>query len=178
MPLIANPVLAKINNYPRQEIKELSGDHRMADKSEIESFHWWKVFCRIAIEVFPFFLEKLRNLIELEDQLPVCRVHGDLGAPNLAQEKDQLWIFDWEESTENGPILTDEIVYELSVNTKNYRRKPKQEWIRFFDRYLRDTLPLKQRDIMAALAFRHSFAPGTSQMYIENWNKLVESKVL
>lgn len=169
LPDEARPLPATPSLYPRSCVDEWGGRIRMAKPEEVESFAWWRRVSEVGTGSSRAFFEELKRLIKLEPGLPVRQVHGDLGPANLASVDGRLWVLDWEESTDDGPELVDEIGYDLGVHAQALKRRPEKELRRFFARYLLGASPEKRRDIMAALAFRKAIAPSNVDVYIRNW---------
>jgi len=171
LPFDARPIEPSLESYPEECIQQIGGPVRVAEFREVETFPWWHQFCDIAKKSSHVntFKEELQELIISNSGLPVCQVHGDLGPANLAFSGDQLWIFDWEESTDIGPVLTDKIGFDLAVHTKKIRRQSDTVLKSFKNRYLNDPSPEKRRDVMAALAFRLKFEKPVTEIYVRNW---------
>lgn len=161
--------------YPRSCAEEFGGSPRMVAPSKVESFSWWRCLTEIAQDSFKPFLGRLSDLIYSCSGLLVRRVHGDFGPHNFITQNNQLWVLDWEESSDNGPALTDQIGYYLSVNAKAVRRRPRAVLRNFAVRYLRGASHEKLRDVMAALAFRKNVVALDTDIYIRNWDYLTKS---
>ena len=172
----------KLNKWPRYSnlsqmvrlyfscIEEHMGVDRLASADEVKSFFWWRRLEETSPCYVKLFLSELFDLICSCSGLPVRLVHGDFGPHNVFKVADQLVIVDWEESSVNGPILTDEIGYYMSVNAKALRRKPKVILRSFGLSYLRGASSKKIRDIMAALAFRRTVITSDTDIYIKHWD--------
>lgn len=174
LPTTALPLPTVPGRFPRDCIEELGGPVRLAKLEEVETFDWWRRFNRVAAESARGFLDELRGLIQ-NDGLPVRRVHGDIGSANLAMDNGRLWVMDWEESADTGPVLTDEIGYDLAAHTRMLRWRPQKELNRFSARYLRGASQERRRDVMAALAFRKLVDPSDASVYIRHWHLLTKA---
>ena len=179
-PLIMNalpsyPNIAKTVQRYRPCIEEYGGPVRLSAPIEVKSFLWWHALKNSLLEPIKCFVSELFDLICSCSGLPVRRVHGDLGPHNIIEMADQLRIIDWEESSENGPILTDEIGYYICVTAKSMRRRPKEVLRKFGQLYLLGASHERVRDVMAALAFRRTVATSDTSdtdVYIMHWNYL------
>lgn len=169
LPLNARPLSGTLGAYPKSCINELSGRPHLAMLQEVETFDWWRHFNSLSDEALYPFCDELKRLVTSEEFLPVCRIHGDLGPANMIRANGQLWLFDWEESTANGPILSDKIGYDLAIHIRVLKKHPKQALMQFFERYFHGANPETRRDIMAALAFRYTIAPSITLPYIQLW---------
>jgi len=175
LPTNVSQLEATLNNFPKKCVDEFSGIHNVIRYEKFEEIHWWKQFYKVGVNDFPYFVRMLLELVKEGKGLPVCRAHGDLGVHNIAINGDQIWLFDWENSIENAPILTDELIFSLFVFARRYKFFPFLLWKNFFTQYISTTDLVQQRDIMAVLAFRYTFAPALSEKYIYHWNSLIRS---
>lgn len=168
----AQPYPVNLVSYPQKCIDELAGLTHMAMPQELQTYFWWRCFDRPTNKTLDSFRNELKRLIKAKGGLPVCHIHGDFGPANIMCENDNLWIFDWEESTAHGPLLADKIGYDMAVHSRELKKHPEQILQSFFERHLRGADSEARRDVMAALAFRYKFAPTTTQLYIEKWAEI------
>lgn len=168
LPIDYKSIPLTLESYPEKHVNEIGGLVRVAKFSEVESFPWWQQFSKISntCEHRYYVREELRNLITSLDGLPVWRVHGDLRPANLVTSKDQLWIFDWEFSSETGPVLTDKIGFDLAIHAKKIIVRPDSVLKLFNARYLFDSSYENKRDVLAALAFRLTVEENLTDLYI------------
>ncbi|MBW4575255.1 MAG: hypothetical protein KME08_08220 [Aphanothece sp. CMT-3BRIN-NPC111] len=121
IPVEAKPVNTSWDNFPAQCIQEYAGPDQFVYGEQLRKLPWWQRFWKVT-EAESAFAQEVRDLQDLP--LRVRRVHGDLVPANMVSVKDQLWIFDWEESCTHAPYMTDEIVFFLALNQRQILSNP------------------------------------------------------
>jgi len=83
---------------------------------------------------------KIRVNTVMSEGYTAAFVHGDFGAHNLKQVGPTIWIYDWESSSENGPVMTDYINLFLGQCANdilsNKLRRMAQRSFEFADRFI------------------------------------------
>ena len=88
--------------FPRQAVDAYQSDRRWTDRSNLHELSWWNRATRGVPKLFA------QDLIwAVGEGFEVGRVHGDLGAHNMARSREDLWIYDWESSALDGPAFSD-----------------------------------------------------------------------
>ena len=82
--------------------------------SQLLSLNWYQNFSSMLksqtiMAINEFFMDK--NVV-------ISFIHGDMGSENSFLFKDRLWIVDWEKSTQDGPVATDEVAHWLGKTVK------------------------------------------------------------
>lgn len=101
----------------------------------------------------------------------VCRAHGDLGTMNMIRVDDQLLIFDWEECCDDAPILTDELMFFLVLNQREFLAKPVVGLRELKRRYLSGASAQRRRDVIMALAFIRASEKPVATNILYNWER-------
>lgn len=171
LPIDYMSISIALESYPEKCVEEIGGIVRVAEFREIEASPWWLRFSEMAkkSEQRHAFRNELCSMIISLGGLPVCQVHGDLRPANLVSSRDQLWIFDWEFSSDAGPVLTDKIGFDLAVHARKISLRPDVVLKSFNARYMNTSSTEKKRDVLAALAFRLTFEENITDLYIRNW---------
>ena len=165
IPTDAKPVKVSLDAFPTQCVKEYAGATRIVDSEQLKEFIWWQRFWEVT-KAESSFAQEVRYF--QKSPLRVCRVHGDLGIINMMRVNGQLWIFDWEESCDRAPHMTDEIVFFLILNQRKFIAKPFVGLRAFTKRYLSGASQEYRQDVVMALAF----------LYGVNWNLMVMKKLV
>ena len=84
-----------------------------------------------------------------EYSICVRPIHGDLGVHNVVHANGYFWIFDWEEWQGEGPCLTDEVAFYISLNRRRILRAPVRALGRFVSNFNRHS----RTDLAMAIAF-------------------------
>lgn len=142
------------------------GSPRRVSGQELEQMAWWRAF-RAKAESYPDFVRSVEA--RLRNGISVCRVHGDLNETNVLADGKKLWLLDWERSSSEGPVRTDEICRQADQRWAATRCDPCAS-VRDFRRACWDGKSAEeQTEVLAALAFLTAaeFTPVT--MLVENW---------
>jgi glycosyltransferase involved in cell wall biosynthesis len=155
----------------RAYLQELSGtETRVLNVNEIGATSWWQSFSEVAPQLSPQFIEELRSLIS--DFLPVGHVHGDPVVNNLVRFAGELWIIDWEGSSDVGPRRTDEIAHYLLSSPERIIRNPRVAIRAFASVFLDRVSDADRRDVMAALAFLAGTRVDPAWQIIRHWDEI------
>jgi hypothetical protein len=170
IPESARPLPRVEGAYPARCVAELAAETRRLSAAEIRRTSWWAEYESLLGDEHAAFAADLSE--RLVDGGSVCRTHGDFGTTNIVRDGDSLWIFDWEESHQEGPVLTDEISFYLGVNRPRSSTDPGSLIARFRERFLGDGSPIRRVDVMLALAFRYTVNARPAGLLISNWDQL------
>lgn len=103
----------------------------------------------------------------------VSFIHGDMGSENVFIFKEKLWVVDWEKSTLDGPIATDEIAHWLgkTVDSQGLNK----QLINLFNEVFGDG-GKSNPDIFLALCYLKSvhFPPG--EFVFDDFERTILSK--
>ena len=150
-----------------QEIRSLRNSfmfcQRMVSYKELAHELW---VCNFKRKISPkstfhiAFLESVKNGVE------VSWVHGDFAGHNFRKSGETIWLFDWEEMTESGPILVDEICFFLCIRRFELGWSMKRVWGEFNQKYL--ATPHRKAAIQA-LAFLYGQGITMGYEMIQQW---------
>ena len=171
IPIDAKPLRKNLISYPTACVDEISGEYRPIGPHGFESLSWWNRFLDGCDGFSPEFVRELKeaNLANTD----CCRSHGDFGTHNMVKEPNgDLWVYDWEESCEDAPILADEISYFLGVHRSSNPSKHQLLFERFRAHFFDKNNPQRRVDIMLALAFRSIVNRPSTDLIISRWNQL------
>jgi hypothetical protein len=88
-------------------------------------------------------------LASMRDGIDVCLTHGDFACHNILTSAKCFWIVDWEECTELGPCLADEICFFLCVRRYEMGWSMRRVVAAFRAAYLDRGEPLASRSLQA-----------------------------
>jgi hypothetical protein len=100
----------------------------------------------------------------------IARAHGDLAIHNMFQADGQPWIFDWEESVDDAPRLTDRLAFELSKALRPIVRSPRS-WRTILDRRAPALGSMPRHELMQALTFRYQQQMQDARIIVKNWDQ-------
>ncbi|NLE06779.1 MAG: hypothetical protein GX638_18535 [Crenarchaeota archaeon] len=110
-------------------------------------------------------------LAALDSPVSVVRTHGDFLGHNFRRAGDEIWVFDWEEYTDCGPFLVDEIGFFLCVYRYGLNKSVQEVNQLFIENYLRKGGD-KCRDAVLALAFLFGANIAMAQDIVSLWQPL------
>lgn len=148
-------------------LNEIAFDQITMDNDAVLKSEWWRQLNTLEA-VKPRFVRTLRPL--LEEGLPVCFAHGDMGINNLVISRGVLWIVDWEEGALSSPIRTDEISYYLCLHQRHVLAQPQRALARFARLLLIGRSRETWRDVLAALAYLAASDRTSAQALLSVWN--------
>jgi hypothetical protein len=150
----------------RPAVTEIAGNLQLLDRDAMIRSDWWKQLETLS-GVTPQFMRDLDSL--MVGELPVCRVHGDLGVNNLIVSDGILWIVDWEHSSESAPHRTDEISYFLSTHVREDVTNPRHAISIFEQHFLNGESSENWRDALAGLAFLAAHGRASARTMLSRW---------
>jgi glycosyltransferase involved in cell wall biosynthesis len=151
----------------RSHFDQIANSTVVLDSREIRATEWWNRYEKVRDTLSDDFNNECDEFAAGE--LPVCRVHGDLGVNNLARAGGDLWVIDWEESSDIGPRRTDEVGYYISVHQKWIFRNPRAAARHFHRTFLRDATESDRSQIIAAMAFLVSTGRDAALEIVRVW---------
>jgi hypothetical protein len=148
MPAKVKPVPAIWEPIPKRCRDELAGISRR--KRQIEELSWWADFNNKSGEV-----KLLAEAIDAghDREVEVCWAHGDYTSRNVSCIGDEVWLFDWENSSPDAPLITDEVRFFLAMHGRQIVSNPPEVAKALGRRYLASSDTAAQRDLALALAF-------------------------
>lgn len=170
IPTTAQPLEATYNAYPGPCVEEFAGRPRTVQPDRLDRLAWWQQFCEANGDKCGAFVEQLRQMAR--NGVQVRRAHGDFGPANIVRVDGRLWVYDWEESCDDAPALTDEVSFYLGINFKKILADPLAALGKFAARHLRNVQPQRRTDVMLALAFRHTVGFKDASLFIEHWERI------
>lgn len=169
MPAQAKPVPATWGEIPqacRDELAKLS-----LHAKPIEELTWWSQFLAKADEV-----KSLGEAIERnsEAMAHVCWAHGDFTSRNICFVDDQVWVFDWENSSADAPVLTDEMRFFLGMQGRRTASKPADVAAALGRRFVAGKDRLAKQNLALALAFL-STCTKSGVICAQHWDHIVQT---
>ena len=169
IPTDAKPVQSSWSSFPRDCVREYAGPVRTIGRQQLTKLDWWKNFWDVTPPESAF-AQDVRKA--QEQPIRVCRAHGDLGVMNMIGVDDQILIFDWEECCDDAPILTDELMFFLVLNQREFLAKPVVGLRKLNERYLSGASAQRRCDVVMALAFIRASDKPVATKILYNWEDL------
>jgi hypothetical protein len=164
MPAEARPVRARWEPVPRRcrdELVEISRHQR-----RLQDLSWWDRFRAKAPEVAP-----LAAAVEghHDREVDVAWAHGDFTRRNICMVGREVWLFDWENSAPDAPVMTDEVRFFVNTQARWFGSRPAAVAQALRRRYLPDGDEEAKRALALALAFLCTCTRGALS-YGRHWN--------
>ncbi|MGA3266045.1 MAG: glycosyltransferase [Verrucomicrobiota bacterium] len=153
LPTEARPPLLKQDWGTSVLTAEYCGLRRRMTRDEITGLSWWTEYIQSLRPEHRDFHEELTRL--LASGAEVCRAHGDLALSNMVTDGSCTWLFDWELSHPDAPVLTDAVGFFMSFTVGKVPRDPAAQLAKFRAHFLPDDSAQRRLDIMLAIAFRN-----------------------
>lgn len=170
IPVDAVPLDASMSCYPAQCVGEIGAEHSPIGPGGHEAFSWWQNYLNLTESLDSSFVDELAQASS--DNTTCCQTHGDFWITNMVKEPNgDLWIFDWEECCQDGPILADEISYFLGVHRPSSQPEFDSLVAEFQERFLDESPPQRRIDVMLALAYRSTVNARKADLIISRWNQ-------
>ncbi len=166
MPVDAQPVAAKWEPIPRRCRDELAGLARRFQS--VKKLSWWNSFCELRGEV--------RSLAEAIDswadqEIEVGWAHGDFTHRNICRVQNEVWIFDWENSCRDAPMMTDEVRFHWALQSRKMISNSMKAASTLPPHLVTPSDPRKTRDLAFALAFLCTRTQG-GLVCGRNWSEI------
>jgi len=166
MPAHARPIPAKWEPIPQRCRTELvESSHQTKRFKELS---WWSEFLDKAGEVKPL-VEAIK--VEGDQEIEVCWAHGDFTHRNICCVQDEVWLFDWENSASDAPVMTDKVRFFSSARRRIVSR-PADVAFALGQRFLTSGDKCRRRDLALALAFLCTRTQG-GMTYGQYWDQIV-----
>ena len=171
IPSDACPLEPNQSSFPTECVRAIGGTHQPLASGGCSTLSWWSAFLEHSETINQDFFRELSQA-KTESAL-MCRSHGDFGIGTLVRDSnDDLWVFDWEESCPDGPVLADEISFFFDIN-RPHRDSDYQSLItQFRKHFLANNDPKHRVDVMLALAFRYTVHKRDADLIISRWDQL------
>jgi hypothetical protein len=152
-----------LNAYPKASVDEFSGPSQFMPRSQIVTTNWWQNFRRTFAES-----RVADDACEAVDSgCEGCQVHGDMGPGNILITSGDPWIIDWENASESGPVLVDQIGFYLAVNQKCILRSPGEELASIMKRFAPTAGQIK--NTLVALVYLHGHGIPSATSLLNKW---------
>jgi len=172
IPESARPLPNAEDSYPAACVAEFAREPRRMSAADLQQTSWWAAFeSNLGLD-HPAFTAHIRTHLEAQEGAKVCRTHGDFGRANIVLHGETPWIFDWEESHPDGPVMSDDVSFYLDVNKPRSSSDSATVIAGLRDRFSTDADPVRRVAVMLALAFRSTVAPRSAGGLISHWNQL------
>ena len=148
LPVNAQPVAAKWETTPRRCRDELAGISRRF--LAVRELSWWNAFCELRGEI-----RSLAAAIDswADQEIEVGWAHGDFSHRNICRVGNQVWIFDWENSCDDAPLMTDEVRFAWALQSRKMISDSVKAASALPPHLVTPSDPRKTRDLAFALAF-------------------------
>jgi hypothetical protein len=164
MPAEARPVPAEWEPIPQRCRDELVAISR--HERPVQDLSWWDRFRAIAGELGPL-AEAING--QAGRAASVAWAHGDFTRRNMCRVGREVWLFDWENSAPDAPVMTDEIRFLWNRQARWIAADPAQFARSLRRRYLANGDEEVRRDLALALAFLCT-CTGAAVLCGENWD--------
>jgi hypothetical protein len=135
--------------YPAHAVRDFQGVPIDVPCAEIGQLTWRPGHSTVLSDAKEFNNELLNEV----KPWTVGRVHGDFGRHNVRLSTNGIWVYDWEMSAEDGPILTDHVGWELTKLRGRIQAEP-HNWRELVDHYVPALTKLPRHQLAQAIAFR------------------------
>jgi hypothetical protein len=167
LPVNAQPVKAKWDGIPKLCSDELvAGSCRV---QRIEKLSWWSSFQRITSDIKPL-ADDINSWNDRE--ATVCFAHGDFTGSNICHDSGSIWVFDWEDSAPDAPIMTDEVRFFLEARTRLLVNNPKKAAKLLARRFLSISDDDVKKNMALSLAFLCSRGNGSGIIMGKHWYQI------
>ena len=136
--------------------------------SQVKERPWWRHFCKQE-GVPTAFLSALTEA--MEEDVCVCRVHGDMNRTNLLLGSKSVCLLDWERSDDVGPCLADKLALNLDLLWSLLQRKPSTALLRFQSEHWADRDVSYRNMVILALAFLVGAEFTPAVRLVQEWYK-------
>lgn len=170
MPVHARPIPAKWEPIPRRCRDELvKASRRM---KPIKELPWWDSFREVRGEV-----ESLAEAIDrwADLAIDVCWAHGDFTHRNICQVGNSVWLFDWENSSPDAPVMTDEVRFFWAMQSRRITSDPARVASALSRSFLTGADERRRRDLALALAFLCTCTQG-GIVCGRNWSQITQRR--
>lgn len=170
MPVDARPIPPKWEPVPRRCHGELvRSSHRI---KPIKQLSWWDSFSELRDQVKP-----LAEAVDhwADQEIEVCRAHGDFTHRNICEAANRVWVFDWENSSPDAPVLTDEVRFFWAMQSRSITTGHGRVAAALRRRFLTGADEYRRRDLALALAFLCTRTQG-GIVCGRNWSQMSQRR--
>jgi len=154
--------------FPRRCQTELSQFSFKA--TNIERLSWWPAFQQRKTNVEPLATE-IDSWSDRETE--VCFAHGEFTNANMQYTRESIWVFDWEDSAPDAPVMTDEVGFFLGNRTRSTINKPIYVADMIRRHFLVGSGEAKKRNVAMALAYLCSRDNRSAIILVKQWPRIV-----
>jgi hypothetical protein len=147
-------------------IEGYAGVARVAAAEELEGLPWWRLSA-VKNGRPTVFAAAVRRAVRAGVRLG--RVHGDLNETNAQSDGKNVWLLDWERSSPDGPVRTDEVCLEVDARWALTRRDPVAGLRDFRRACWNGRAAQEQAEVLAALAYLVSADFTPAEKLVEHW---------
>lgn len=166
LPPQAKPVPLGSQGFPEKWVNEYAGKVRHLTCKDVEHLLWWQCLLNKTTRNTAF----LNRLEEAVNQgVEVCRMHGDFGVENMAQDGNCIWLFDWEHSSGYAPQFTDRLRFWIQFHRKVIYKDPKRALELLYNSYLNNCSKFYKAQVILALGYLNSVDISHATRLVENW---------
>ena len=139
----------------------------------IKELPWWDSFREVRGEV-----ESLAEAIDrwADLAIDVCWAHGDFTHRNICQVGNSVWLFDWENSSPDAPVMTDEVRFFWAMQSRRITSDPARVASALSRSFLTGADERRRRDLALALAFLCTCTQG-GIICGRNWSQMAQRRV-
>ena len=166
LPNNARPIKANWDGTPQSCRDELAaGSYRV---QRIEKLSWWSLFQSVAAKVTPL-ADEINSWTDRD--ATVCWAHGDYTRSNMCHDGGRVWVFDWEDSAPDAPIMTDEVRFFLEAHGRMIVNDPQRMGRLLARRFLTST-DGGAKNMALALAFLCSRENVSGVIMGKRWHQI------
>ena len=171
IPPDACPIEPNQSSFPAACVRAIGGTQHPLATGGCSTLSWWPAFLEHSKTINQDFFRELSQA-KTEAAL-ICRSHGDFSIANLLRDSNQdLWVFDWEESCPDGPILADEISFFIDIHRPRSDSGHNTLVTLFREHFLAKNDTKRRVDVMLALAFRYTVHKRDADLIVSRWDQL------
>jgi hypothetical protein len=170
MPVGARPIEAKWEPTPRRCHDELVRESHQI--KPIRRLSWWNSFSALRDQVEP-----LAEAVDrwADQEIDVCWAHGDFTHRNICEAGNSVWIFDWENSSPDAPVMTDEVRFFWAMQSRRITAGLARVAFALSRNFLTGADERRRRDLALALAFLCTCTQG-GIVCGRNWNQMTQRR--
>lgn len=147
-------------------IQDYAGPPHRMSFADLQRAPWWSRFCHLGWRDRGF-AEAVRAAAA--DGLDVCRAHGDLNQTNVLRTGGEVWLLDWEQSSDTAPCLTDPVCVATDRLWPLTRRDAGKALQAFLNAMWRGQTSEHHQRVLLALAFLCAAEFPPAMLLAANW---------
>ena len=134
-----------------------------------EELSWWPRF--LQMENVEALADAIRDAKCTETQ--VCRAHGDFKSWNMCVTDDVVWLFDWEDSCPDAPVMSDEVSFFIGTISRALMSNPASAAAALGKRFLAAGDDGREASLALALAFLSTTENELHVRCAQHWYNVV-----